>query len=161
MNDYSPFISSSINDTIGSLYPFYSELLLIIGFLLVILADLFFSKKYPQYTYVLTLLTLLATGVLNFQRMDQEPVPLFGGMIVLDHLAVLFKILFCFIGILFVLFVRYHKALQDHSKGIGDLFSILLALQLGLNLMVMSQNLLMAYLSLEMVSVGSYLMVGY
>lgn len=161
MNDYAPVISSSINDTISSLYPFYSELLLVIGFLLVILADLFFSKKYPQVTFVITLLTVVLTGVLNFQRLGQEPVQLFGGMIVLDHLAVLFKILFCFISILFVLFVRYHKALQDHSKGIGDLFSILLALQLGLNLMVMSQNLLMAYLSLEMVSVGSYLMVGY
>lgn len=161
MNDYAPFISSSINDTISSLYPFYSELVLVIGFLLVILADLFLSKRYPQLTFVLALLILLSTGVLNFQRMGQESEQLFGGMIVLDHLAVLFKILFCFISILFVLFVRYHKALQDHSKGTGDLFSILLALQLGLNLMVMSQNLLMAYLSLEMVSVGSYLMVGY
>lgn len=161
MNEFAPFISSSINDTIRSLYPFYPELLLIIGFLIVILSDLFFAKKYPQLTFVFTLVTLLAAGLLNFQKLGQQPVQLFGGMLVLDHLAVLFKTLFCFISVIFVLFVRYHKDLQNHLKGTGDLFSILLAVQLGLNLMVMSQNLLMVYLSLEMVSVGSYLMVGY
>ncbi len=140
MNDFIPYISLSINDTIKSLALFYPEAILVAGFLLVILADLFFSRRIPQLPYLLALFTLIFSGVLNCGMLGQAPVQLFGGMIVLDHLAVLFKLIFCFVSIL---------------------FSILMAVQLGLNLMVMSQNLLMIYLSLEMVSVGSYLLVGY
>ena len=161
MNDFISYITLSINDTVRSLFSFYPEVVLVIGFLLVILADLFLAKRSPKAPFLLVILTLSFTAFLNFRMLGQDPVHLFGGMIVLDHLAVLFKLIFCFVSILFVLFVRYHKPLQDSSKGTGDLFSILLAVQLGLNLMVMSQNLLMIYLSLEMVSVGSYLMVGY
>ncbi len=161
MNDFIPYITLSINDSIKSLSSFYAELVLVIGFILVILADIFVPKKTAQLPFFLAILTLLFAAFLNFGMLGVKPVQLFGGMIVVDHLAVVFKIIFCFISILFVLFVKYHKPLQDSSKGTGDMFSILLAVQLGLNLMVMSQNLLMIYLSLEMVSVGSYLMVGY
>lgn len=156
-----PDISFSINDTIGSLSYFHPELVLVAGFLLVILSDLFFSSKKLQLPFLLTLLTLVLVGILNFCMLGQKALHLFGGMIIMDHLAALFKLLFCFISILFILFVRYNKPLQANNKGTGDLYSILLAVHLGLNLMVMSQNLLMIYLSLEMVSVGSYLMVGY
>ncbi len=161
MNDFIPFISQSINETIRSLVFFYPEIVIVAGFLLVILADIFFTTKYVQLPFLLALLTLFVAALISFGMLEQKPVHLFGGMIVLDHLAVLFKIIFCFISILFVIFIRYNNQLQVNSKGTGDLFSILLAVQLGLNLMVMSQNLLMVYLSLEMVSVGSYLMVGY
>jgi len=161
MNDFIPFISPSINDTIRSLSSFYPEIILVIGFIVVILSDLFLSKRSPHLAFLLTIVTLVVTSVINFRMLGQEPVQLFGGMIVLDHLAILFKLIFCFVSILFVLFIRFHKPLQDSTQGTGDLFSIFLAVQLGLNLMVMSQNLLMIYLSLEMVSVGSYLMVGY
>lgn len=161
MNDFIPYISLSLNDTLRSLSFFYPEVILVIGFIAVILAELFFSKRILQLPFLFAILTLAVTAVLNFRMLGQKSVQLFGGMVVLDHLSVLLKLIFSFIGILFVLFVRYHKPLQDNSKGTGDLFSILLAVQLGLNLMVMSQNLLMIYLSLEMVSVGSYLMVGY
>lgn len=161
MNDFIPYISLSLNDTIRSLSSFYPEIILIAGFLLVILADLFFSRRSPQSPFFLALLILSFTAILNFRMLGQAPVQLFGGMIILDHPAILLKLIFCFISIMFVLFIRYHKPLQNNNKGTGDLFSILIAVQLGLNLMVMSQNLLMIYLSLEMVSVGSYLMVGY
>ena len=161
MNDFIPYISLSINDTIRSLSSFYPEVILVIGFVIVILADLFFAKRIPQLPFLFAILTLTVTAVLNFNMLGQKPVQLFGGMVVLDHLAVLLKLIFSFISVLFFLFIRYHKPLQVSSKGTGDLFSILLGVQLGLNLMVMSQNLLMIYLAVEMVSVGSYLMVGY
>lgn len=161
MNDFVQYISLSINDTIRSISFFYPEVIIVIGFITVILADLLFSRRFPQLPFQLTVLILTVTVVADFNMLGQTPVQLFGGMILLDHLAVLFKIIFSFVSILFVLFIRYHKPLQESSKGTGDLFSILLAVQLGLSLMVMSQNLLMIYLSLEMVSVGSYLMVGY
>lgn len=161
MNDFIPYITSSINDTIGSLRYFQSEMFLILGFLIVIISDLFLSKRYPQLSFIITSGTLILVTVLNYGLLNITAIPIFGGMIILDHLAVLFKLLFCLVSILFVLFVRFNRSLQSHSKGTGDMYAILLAVHLGLNLMAMSANLLMVFLSLEMVSLGSYLMVGY
>lgn len=161
MNEFIPFISSSINDTIASLSYFQSEVTLVAGFLLVILSDLFLSKKYPQLSFGLTIGILLIVMLQSFGLLQIESTSLFGGMVILDHLSVLFKILFCLVSLLFVLFVRYNRSLQQHEKGTGDLYAILLAVHLGMNMMAMSANLLMVYMALEMVSMGSYLMVGY
>ncbi|MEJ7778352.1 MAG: NADH-quinone oxidoreductase subunit N [Daejeonella sp.] len=161
MNDFIPGISFSIDNTIGSLGFFLPEIVIVIGFLLVIIADLFLARNNKQLCFMLTLLTLLIAGVMSFNSLNTASISLFGGMIRLDHQAILFKLLICAASILFILFVRFNKTLQLTSKGTGDLHSILLAVHLGLSLMVMSANLLMIYLSVEMVSVGSYLMVGY
>lgn len=161
MNEFIPFISSSINDTIASLSYFQSEVTLVAGFLLVILSDLFLSKKYPQLSFGLTIGILLIVMLQSFGLLQIESTSLFGGMVILDHLSVLFKILFCLVSLLFVLFVRYNRSLQQHEKGTGDLYAILLVVHLGMNMMAMSANLLMVYMALEMVSMGSYLMVGY
>ena len=161
MNEYLPFISSSINDTIASLSYFQSEATLVAGFLLVILSDLFFSKKFPQLSFGLTIGIVLIVMVQCFALLNVENTPLFGGMVIVDHLSMLFKILFCLVSLLFVLFIRYNRSLQLHEKGTGDLYAILIAVHLGMNMMAMSANLLMIYMALEMVSLGSYLMVGY
>lgn len=161
MNDLIPYIPSSIRDSLASLSFFSAELSLVLGFLFVILADLFFSKRYPQLSFILTFLTLLLAAYQSSGFLKIESTPLFGGMIIMDHLSILFKLLFCLASILFVLFIRFNRAFQTHDKGFGDMYAILLAVHLGLNLMAMSANLLMIYLSLEMVSLGSYLMVGY
>ena len=161
MNDLIPYIPSSIRDSLASLTFFSAEISLVMGFLLVILADLFFSKRYSQLSFILTLLTLLLVAYQSIGFLKIESTPMFGGMIIMDHLSILFKLLFCLASILFVLFIRFNRAFQSHDKGFGDMYAILLAVHLGLNLMAMSANLLMVYLSLEMVSLGSYLMVGY
>jgi len=161
MNDLIPYIPLSIRDSLASLTFFRAEISLILGFLLVILADLFFTKRYPQLSFILALLTLLLVSYQSIGFLKVESTLLFGGMLITDHLSILFKLLFCLASILFVLFIRFNRDFQSHDKGIGDMYAILLAVHLGLNLMAMSANLLMIYLSLEMVSLGSYLMVGY
>ncbi len=161
MNDLIPFISSSINDTLLSLSHFYGEIILAAGFLLVIIADLFLSKKFSRLCYFITVITLVFFGIHSVGLLHTEGIILFGGMLKLDHAAILFKLLFCFSASLFAIFIRYNASLQNHTKGTGDLFAILLATMLGMNLMAMSANLLMVYISVEMVSLGSYLMVSY
>jgi len=161
MVEFISLISTSINDTLASLSFFESEIALILGFLIVILSDLFFSKKLTHLSFYLSIAVIIVVLIQNVSHLNIKPQVLFGGMIVLDHLSVLFKVLFCLISLIFILFIRFNKSLQVHNKGIGDLYSILLAVLLGMNLMAMSSNLLMVFISIEMVSLGSYLMVGY
>ena len=161
MNDFIPNLSHWIGDSISSISFFYPEISLLIGFLLVILADLFLAKRLPQLSFMITLFTLVLITLQIFGSLHIQSTALFGGMIILDHFAVVFKLLFCLAGILFVLFIRFNRSFQNHNKGLGDIYAITLAVHLGLNLMAMSANLLMVYISLEMVSIGSYLMVSY
>lgn len=161
MKDFLPHISASIDDVLRSLPGLTPELILVAAFILVIISDLFLSRKLPQASFLVALAGLaLSTAHVAF-NLDVEPGALFGDMLQQSRYSQLFKLLFGISGILFILFIRLNKRLSTHSKGTGDLFAILMAVQLGLNLMAMSGNLLMVYLSLEMVSVGSYVMVGY
>ena len=161
MNEFLPLIPNSIENSIASLNYFQPELALVVSFLVVILSDLFLSKKYPHSNFLLGIFSVLITAALTINQHYFEPISLFSGTISITQLSVYFKLLFCLVNSLFFVFVRFNRQLQSHSKGAGDLFSIALAVQLGLHLMVMSSNLLMIYISIEMVSVGSYLMVGY
>jgi NADH-quinone oxidoreductase subunit N len=162
VNEFLPSIQSSINDSITSLNYFLPELVLVISFLVVILADLFLSKKYKHLTFTISLLAVVITSYFVIGQLAfPVPLALFNDTLTLSRLSANFKMLFCLVNILFLVFARFNHPLQAHSKGIGDLFSIALAVQLGLHLMAMSSNLLMIYISVEMVSVGSYLMVGY
>ena len=162
MNDFLPYISQSLDEIINSLHYFYPELAIGVLFLAVIITDLSFSKRSPQAVFFVTLTGLFFVSFIALQQLlYSAPTAVFGSMIVSDNLSSYFKLLFCIVAILFVLFIRSNKQLQAHSKGTGDLYAILVAVLLGLNLMAMSANLIMIYISIEMVSVGSYIMVGY
>lgn len=160
MKDYLPYLPGLINDALNSLNFFGSEIALTAGFLLVILSDLFLRKNGPLPFYV-TLICLFVAGFFTVQQLNTAPAYLFSGMLITDHHSGLFKLIFLLVGLLFILFVKTSRQFSEHAKGTGDIFSILLAVILGMNLMAMASNLLMMYISVEMVSIGSYLMAGY
>lgn len=160
MKDLLPHISGFINDAMASLVFFMPELMLTIGFLLVIITDLF-SRKNSNIPFYLTLICLLIAGIFTVQQLHSVSTELFRGMLISDHFGALFKLVFLVVGLIFILFIKNNRQFNTHAKGTGDTYSILLAVMLGMNLMAMSSNLLMIYLSVEMVSIGSYLMVGY
>jgi len=162
MNDFLPHIFQSLDEVLDSLPYFYPELVICLLFLAVIITDLIFSRKSPQAVFFVTLAGLLFVIYFTFQQLAwPASKPLFDGMIEPDRVSVYFKLIFCVVSILFVLFIRNNRDLQAHAKGTGDMHMILMGVLLGMNLMAMSANLLMIYLSIEIVSVGSYIMVGY
>ncbi|WP_423147263.1 NADH-quinone oxidoreductase subunit N [Rubrolithibacter danxiaensis] len=162
MNSLLTDISQSLNNILAGISYFLPELVLIVSFLVVIVLDLFVKKK-SNLLFSVVLLAVCITGYFSYNQLElvSKPVFLFNSSLSLDKLGVFFKLIFCFVSVLFVFFIDTSKRLQTHEKGIGDLYSILLAVQLGLHLMAMSSSLLMIYISIEMVSIGSYLMVGY
>lgn len=142
--------------------PFLSaELALSAVFLLLIVAGLF--KKLPESALlVLTLAGLALAAVLTWRQFAAVPeAPIFSGMVRITTAGLSFRLIFYLTSALFGVFVFLNSALRAHEKGVADLLAILLAITLGMDLMAMSSNLLMIFLSVELVSVGSYLLVGY
>jgi NADH-quinone oxidoreductase subunit N len=153
-----PGLLDDIIRGVGFIYP---ELVITAGFLLVISADLLLKRSRLP-VFLLTLITLGAAACLTvcqFYIIPDEAV--FGGMLRLTQTGVQFKLIFYLVSALFAVFAFLNREIVTHRKGAGDLFSVLLSVTLGMNFMAESANLLMIYISIELVSLGSYLMVGY
>ena len=100
-------------------------------------------------------------GVLAFTLIDQRDTEgsLYGGIIVVDGYTLFFKGFFLVLGVVVVLtsldFVRRHLSHQ------GEYYGILLFTVVAMMLLAASAELLTAYISLELLSFGLYVLVSY
>jgi NADH-quinone oxidoreductase subunit N len=160
-------VPSVVLDNIKSLPLFSPELGLICGILLLIVWDL--ARTGPGKTQgllAISLLTLVFAGGQSalFLIRDEPSTVLFGGLMASDRFAHTFRTLFAIVTAVIVLFsLPSQENLKgpDAQKGVGEFFVLLLVIDLGLNMMAMSRNLLMIYLSLELVSIISFILAGY
>lgn len=162
MHEFLPYISQLLYSGISGFAHLLPEIILTVVFILVIVTDLFFpgKKSTPAFWVCVLGITVSAVAV-YLKNPGLIRISLFNNSIIIDQLSLSFKLLFSAVTILFAFFIRFNKSLQSHNKGVGDLYMLLPAVLIGLNLMSMSASLLMIYLSVEMVSIASYLMVGY
>lgn len=155
-------------DNVRSLTWFLPEVALIAGLMLVIVWDLVArGKSRITGVVVLSLAALLTSGALSATYLvtpSVHDVQLFHGLLAFDHFSHVFRVLFAFVAAVIIIFAvpapETGGGTRDH-KGSGEFFTLLLVVTLGLNLMVMSRNLLMIYLSLELVSVISFVLAGF
>lgn len=155
-------ISKSVQDTLDSLPYFGPEFCLAIGFLVVIILDLFI-KKPEKAVFAAALISLMSSSGLVIQQLytvDQKLI-LFNGMFFINHEAVLFKLLILLSAILSLIFFSQDNRLITHRKGINDFYTIFLGAVLGMLTLISSANMLMVFISIEMISLASYLMVSY
>jgi len=83
------------------------------------------------------------------------------GMAVVDNFAVFFKLLISLSAIFIVLMSLLSREVEERGNRNGEYFSLLLALTLGMFLMPAATDLVMMYISLELVSITSYIMAGF
>lgn len=143
-----------------SLQAFLPEFILIGASLFTLLIGAF-ERKARNSVVGITVLALVAYIVLSFELLSSDMVgkTIFAGMVSIDSFAIFFKIFFGLVSLLTVTFVIRSNELADY--GLSEVMSFLLALTLGMSMMAASTDLLMMFLSLEMVSVLSYILVGY
>ena len=168
-------------DNVQSLKYFSAELALIIGMLLIIVWDLV-AKGRAKITGIVALSGValaISAGVGAKALLDgSEPVTIFYGLLAFDRFSNLFRVLFAFVTAVVILFsipsdeptqAAKEADAEDPPKDTGlarfrrdpgEFFALLLVLTLGMNLMAASRHLLMIYLSLELVSIISFVMAG-
>ena len=153
-------LKDHLYQVIQSLPGFLPETWLAGAFLLLILVEILLknSRWQPQITSVLRSLAfgmgLVALSLVFLQWNDLNGY-LFHHLLYLDNKAVYFKILI----LVAFLFVLIHVQIMGSDLP-AEFYSILVAVVLGLCLMTMSVNGLSIYLSIELVSIGSYLMAS-
>ena len=164
MNDILPFIPTALNDVQASLAYFKPELSLGILFILVMVAGMLSGRNpgaHCRNIAIMGLVFVLFQTLLQLPLVQTDSIRFFNGMLLLHRPGVVFKLAIDVLAILILLYIPWDKALRAHFKGLTDLYAIIMASVLGLHLMVMAVNLLSIYISVEMVSIASYLMVAY
>jgi NADH-quinone oxidoreductase subunit N len=93
------------------------------------------------------------------------PARLFGGQLVCDSYACVFRLFFALVtGFVVVAAIPTREArLDEPGRGAAgaELIALILVVCLGMDLMAMAQSLLLVYLGIETVSVVSFVLVGY
>ena len=148
---------------IESLLYFIPEMLLVVFAAAVIILDLIVKDRESDKVAYLALVglgcSLLAILISNSIVNIDKPIDLFFGMIRLDKFAIFFKILLILATSATILFSLRSEELDAKLK--GEYYALLLAVTLGMFLMASSTNLLMIFISLETVSLTSYILAGF
>ena len=83
------------------------------------------------------------------------------GMAVVDNFSVYFKLLISISGILVLLMSLASRELRERGRRLGEYSSLILGMSVGLYLMPASMDLVMMYISLELVSIAGYVLAGF
>ncbi|MFO7257556.1 MAG: NADH-quinone oxidoreductase subunit N [Bacteroidota bacterium] len=87
---------------------------------------------------------------------ETEGLHLFGGMIVNDRFSSWLKIICDVAGAL-----TFLLSLKDQRKHVSEYVALVLSVLLGAHMLSMSVGMIMIFLSLEMISITSYVLAGY
>jgi NADH-quinone oxidoreductase subunit N len=142
---------------VASLSFFYPEIILSATILLLIVLDLLARSK--DVIGPIAAIGCVVALIVTFDLYSAQPGLLFHRMIVLDRFSLFFKIFALAATILTIwMSLGNNEIKQVHQ---GEFYTLLLTCALGMFFMASSSNLLMAYLSLELVSLTSYVLTGF
>ena len=141
---------------VASLAYFGPELVLSGSVVVLILLDLVIKNRAAAG------IVALIASILTFFLLIAERSPstlLFNGVIVFDSFAFFFRLLIILATVVAVWMSIGSREVKGCDQ--GEYYAVLMAGSLGMFLMAEAYNLLMAYLSLELVSLTSYILTGF
>ncbi len=140
-----------------SLRFFYPESILTGTILFLVLLDLVVENK--KSLGLIALLGCLFSLFATWQLYGTPGGLLFYRMIILDNFSLFFKVVSLLAAMLVIWMSLSCREIREIHQ--GEYYTVLLTSALGMFFMASSSNLLMAYLSLELVSLTSYILTGF
>jgi NADH-quinone oxidoreductase subunit N len=174
-----------------SMYHFWPELILTLGFLAAILIDAIEKRTSRHHvTCYFAIVVLIAAGIAAFFQWTPfiagqgvkwaGGTPIFPytqtlfaphvtdgvitdgyGMAVVDNYSVFFKLLISAAGVMVLLMSLASKELALRSRHFGEYSILILGMSIGMYLMPAAMDLLTMYISLELVSIAGYILAGF
>jgi len=135
------------------------QLILVVWALLVLGLDLLLKKAKDNLAYVALAGLAPALGAAVYLLLQRPGQSLLSGMVQVDAYSLYFTIIACLAsGLVILASMEYMKARTRYR---GEFYGLLLLATLAMTLMAASTNLIMIYLSIEFMSLTSYVLVGY
>ncbi len=144
---------------LASLLYFGPELMLVAGVLAIVVIDLLIARKAVLGDLALIVAIAALLRIVFEPARQAEGAWLFHRMLVSDGFAIFFRALIALALVVAIWMSIGSEEVKTCDQ--GEYYAILLASAFAMFLMAESTNLLMAYLSLEFVSLTSYILTGF
>ncbi len=142
-----------------SLEFFVPEIILVITVIAALITDLFLKKSKTDLIGWVLGIGLIVVGLAVINLSHVPPTTLFLDMIVIDPFSSFIKIVII-LATLFVIVASWsNHELNDYRK--GEYFTIMGIMVIGLFLMASSIDIIMLYVSIEVVSIMSFILAAY
>ena len=138
---------------------FVPEIILVIVIIASLITDLFLKKTRTNIVGWVLFIGLIIVGLSIINLYDLAPTTLFSDMIVLDPFSSFIKIIILIATLLVIIASWNSDELSKYGK--GEYFTVLAIMVFGLFLMATSVDMLMLYVSIEIVSIMSFILAGY
>jgi len=140
---------------------FIPEAILFGAFLLALLGDLI-ARGRPAASYAIVLAGSLAALGFAIAGLCAEEQTILGELVAVDGMAAFFRVIFAFVAVITVLFSWSSEEIMGREREHkGEYYALIALMSGGMMVMAAARDLLMLYLSLELVSLTSYVMAGY
>ncbi len=147
--------------TLPQFVPFLPEIFLAIAGFAVLLLGIPLGRAGVRPLSLFGVASLGITGVLVWLvgRPVDGPMVILGDMLVVDQLAVFFKLLVLAAGMVAILMAANY--LERYGYGGGEFVSLILFATVGMFIMASGANLASLYVGLELMALSVYVLVGY
>ncbi|MHB8851814.1 MAG: NADH-quinone oxidoreductase subunit N [Ignavibacteriaceae bacterium] len=154
----------SLEYLVDSLKLIKPEIAVTITLVLLVLVDLIMNKnkKFLPYIFIggltVTLYFIIAQyGTSSFAFNISKNL----GMVIVDPFGNFFKILIAGSSIIIILFSMLSNEIKDGADRQGEYYVLIAGMILGMFFMVSSADLILIYVSIEMLSLSSYVLAGF
>ena len=153
-----------IPDLLNSLNSILPEIVLSLTLVAIILSDLIFHKNKKLLPYI-SLIGLIITFVFlinQFGKSDAAfPVAAQFSFLSLDPFSLFFKVIILVSSILIILFSVSSKEIESGLDRHGEYYGLIFGMIIGMFFMISANDLILIYLSLELLSLSSYILAGF
>ncbi len=147
---------SNVQESVQLMQP---EVALLVTFAIALLFDVIFKKTRSIAGYV-AIAGFIVTGILLCTA-EQVSFGGFAQMVAIDSFGSYFKFVILLASLIVVVMSLFSKELYTESRTLGEYYSLIVGMTLGMFLLSSSSNLIMMYLSIEIMSLSSYVLAGY
>lgn len=155
---------NSLYDSLSLIAP---ELIISVTLLVIVLFDLIFknNKKMLPFLSTVGLAVALITQAGNLTdggfAFSPENTPLFYGMLTIDSFGAFFKILVLAASMLIIYFSSTTDEVNESFDRLGEYYTLIFGMVLGMMFMISASDLILIYLSVELLSLSSYVLAGF
>ncbi len=134
-----------------------SEAALLGGVLLIITGGLIW-KHHTTFFHAASLLVLVIAAIIDFVSLNSDAATFFSGSVRSDGFARFLQLLF---GVAGMFTVAMSITAKHQQTRLTEYYAMILSVILGARILVMSENLVIAFVSLEVISIASYILTGF
>jgi len=153
-----------LNNLIENLQAIYPEIILALTLVVLVVFDLMFNKQ-KKFLPLISIVGLIVTFVfVVFEFGTSKPafsISNTTSFLSIDSFSAFFKLLILLSTVIVVLFSMSSKEVMSCSDRHGEYYALIFGMVIGMFFMVSANDLILIYLSLELLSLSSYVLAGF